>query len=80
MDQQYNYTLTLTSDTGTSTNKTAQCCSASFTISTDSVSSYSVQVSGAGVSSPVMAGISEFTHAVTHVQPNHVESVICACV
>ena len=43
----------------------AGCCYANFTISTDSVSSYSVQVSGAGVSSPVMAGISECTILIT---------------
>ena len=84
MDQ-YTYTLTLTSDTGTPTNKTAECCSANFTISTDSMSSYSVQVSGAGVSSLVMAGISEFAHAVTQtclwsIQPNHVEFVVHVCV
>ena len=83
MDQ-YTYTLTLTNDTGTPTNKTAECCFASFTISTDSVSSYSVQVSGAGVSSPVMAGISEFAQShklsLWSVQPNHVEFVIHVCV
>ena len=51
----------------------AQCCSASFNISTDSVSSYSVQVSGAGVSSPVMAGNSEFTHI-------HISILLVSCV